>query len=139
VFVAILPAAGPRWRNRLSRRRQNRRRATSAAWPASAQPRNTDTTNLNVTFDATHDAKTKDLWRFQGLYLRGETQGEVSVDRLFLQGRYERTITTRAFVFGETQYLRDEFKEIDTWWRRACVGYGSSRRTRCSRSTVAPA
>jgi putative salt-induced outer membrane protein len=74
---------------------------------------NTDTTNLNVTFDATYDAKTKDLWRFQGLYLRGETQGEVSVDRLFLQGRYERTITTRAFVFGETQYLRDEFKEID--------------------------
>jgi putative salt-induced outer membrane protein len=74
---------------------------------------NTDTTNLNVTFDATYDPKKKDLWRFQGLYLRGETQGEVSVDRLFLQGRYERTITTRAFVFGQTQYLRDEFKEID--------------------------
>ena len=74
---------------------------------------NTDTTNLNVTFDATYDPKKKDLWRFQGLYLRGETQGEVSVDRLFLQGRYERTITTRAFVFGQAQYLRDEFKEID--------------------------
>ena len=74
---------------------------------------NTETTNLNVTFDATYDPKQKNLWKLQGLYLRGETDGEVSVDRLFLQGRYERKITTRAFVFGQAQYLRDEFKEID--------------------------
>jgi putative salt-induced outer membrane protein len=74
---------------------------------------NTETTNLNVTFDATYDPKTKDLWKFQGLYLRGETDGEVSVDRLFLQGRYERKVTTRAFIFGQGQYLRDVFKEID--------------------------
>jgi putative salt-induced outer membrane protein len=74
---------------------------------------NTDTTNLNVTFDATYDPKKKDAWKLQGFYLRGETDGETSVDRLFLQGRYERSLTARAFAFGQLQYLRDEFKEID--------------------------
>src|SRR6187402_3567883 len=57
---------------------------------------NTETTNLNVSFDAAYDPKKKDLWKFQGIYLRGETDGEVSVDRLFLQGRYERKLTPRA-------------------------------------------
>jgi putative salt-induced outer membrane protein len=75
---------------------------------------NTDTTNLNVSFDATYDPKTKDLWKFQGIYLRGETDGEPTVDRLFLLGRYERDITERAFAFGQAQYLRDDFKEIDS-------------------------
>lgn len=85
---------------------------------------NTDTTNLNVTFDATYDPKKHDLWRFRGLYLRGDTDGEVSVDRLFLEGRYERNLTTRAFVFGQAQYLRDEFKEIDYLFATtAGVGY----------------
>jgi putative salt-induced outer membrane protein len=74
---------------------------------------NTETTNLNVTFDAAYDPKKQDLWKFQGLYLRGETGGAVSVDRLFLQGRYERKLTTRSFFFGQAQYLREEFKEID--------------------------
>jgi putative salt-induced outer membrane protein len=74
---------------------------------------NTDTTNLNLTFDAAYDPKKKDVWKLQGLYLRGDTNGEASVDRLFLQGRYERNLTSRAFAFGQVQYLRDEFKEID--------------------------
>jgi len=74
---------------------------------------NTETTNLNVTFDATYDPKQQALWKFQGLYLRGETDGEVSVDRLLLQGRYERKLSARTFAFGQVAYLRDEFKEID--------------------------
>jgi putative salt-induced outer membrane protein YdiY len=74
---------------------------------------NTDTTNINLTFDATYDPKKKDVWKLQALYLRGDTDGEATVDRLFLQGRYERAINTRAFFFGQLQYLRDEFKEID--------------------------
>jgi putative salt-induced outer membrane protein len=74
---------------------------------------NTDTTNLNLTFDATHDPKTTNVWKLQGLYLRGDTNGEASVDRLFLQGRYERNLTPRVFAFGQVQYLRDEFKAID--------------------------
>ncbi len=74
---------------------------------------NKDTTNLNVTFDAAYDPKTKNVFKFQGIYQRGETDGVKSVDRLFLQGRYERKLTERAFAFGQAQYLSDEFKEID--------------------------
>jgi putative salt-induced outer membrane protein len=74
---------------------------------------NTDTTNLNLTFDATYDPKKNNVWKLQGLYLRGDTDGEASVDRLFLQGRYERNLTSRTFAFGQAQYLRDQFKQID--------------------------
>jgi putative salt-induced outer membrane protein len=74
---------------------------------------NTDTTNLNFTFDATYDPKKKDVWKFQGLYLRGDTNGEPTVDRLFLQGRYERALNARVYAFGQLQYLRDDFKDID--------------------------
>ena len=48
---------------------------------------NTDTTNLNVTFDAAYDTKTQDVWKFRGLYQRGETDGELSVDRMFVEGQ----------------------------------------------------
>src|SRR4029453_9682450 len=65
---------------------------------------NTDTTNLNLAFDATYDPKKKDVWKFQGLYIRGATDGEVSVDRVFMQGRYERPLTPRLFAFGQAQY-----------------------------------
>jgi putative salt-induced outer membrane protein YdiY len=74
---------------------------------------NTDTTNLNLTFDGTYDPKQRAVWKFQGLYLRGQIDGEPTVDRLLLKGRYERNLNARAFLFGELQYLRDEFKEID--------------------------
>jgi putative salt-induced outer membrane protein len=74
---------------------------------------NTDTTNVNLSFDATYDPKKKDVWKMQALYLRGDTDGGKTVDRLFLQGRYERALNARMFLFGQLQYLRDEFKEID--------------------------
>jgi putative salt-induced outer membrane protein len=74
---------------------------------------NTNTTNVSLTFDATYDPKKKDVWKLQGLYLRGSTNGETSVDRLLLQGRYERNLSARTFAFGQLQYLRDQFKEID--------------------------
>ena len=62
---------------------------------------NTDTTNLNITFDATYDPKKRDVWKFQALYMRGENDGEPTVDRLLLQGRYERNLNPRTFLFGE--------------------------------------
>src|SRR5438093_6169387 len=58
---------------------------------------NTDTTNLNISGEATHDPKTASVWRFKGLYLRGENNGQLAVDRLDLLGRYERNLTERAY------------------------------------------
>jgi len=74
---------------------------------------NTSTTNLNLTGEATYDPKEKNVWKFKGLYLRGETSGELSVDRLALEGRYQRTLTARTYAFGQLQFLEDQFKQID--------------------------
>jgi putative salt-induced outer membrane protein YdiY len=74
---------------------------------------NTATTNLNASFEATHDPKTTSVWRFKGLYLRGENNGSLAVDRLNLEARNERSITTRVYAFGQLQFLEDQFKHID--------------------------
>ncbi len=74
---------------------------------------NTETTNLNVSFEATHDPKTVSVWKFKGLYLRGQNNGALAVDRLFLEGRNERDLTKRVYAFGQLQFLKDHFKDID--------------------------
>src|SRR5207244_1708809 len=74
---------------------------------------NTAATNLNVSFEATHDPKTASVWRFKGLYLRGENNGTLAVDRLDLLGRNERNLTDRVYAFGQVQFLEDQFKNID--------------------------
>jgi putative salt-induced outer membrane protein len=74
---------------------------------------NTDTTNINLSFDATRDPKQKDVWKMEALYLRGDTNGELSANRVFAQARYERNLTPRLFAFGQLPYFRDHFKNID--------------------------
>jgi putative salt-induced outer membrane protein len=74
---------------------------------------NTATTNLNASFDATHDPKTRSVWKFKGLYLRGTNNGTLALDRLQLEGRNERTLTERVYAFGQLQFLEDQFKDID--------------------------
>lgn len=74
---------------------------------------NTDTTNINLSFDATRDPKQKDVWKMEALYLRGDTNGELSANRVFAQVRYERNLAPRLFAFGQLPYLRDHFKSID--------------------------
>lgn len=74
---------------------------------------NTDTTNINLSFEALRDPKQNDIWKLQGLYMRGDTNGEATADRLFAQGRYERNLNARVFAFGQLPYLRDRFKSID--------------------------
>ena len=85
----------------------------SAGFGLSLNRGNTSTTNFNLSAEATHDPKTTSIWKFKGLYLRGENNGELAVDRLLFEVRNERTLTTRVYAFGQFQYLQDEFKEID--------------------------
>jgi putative salt-induced outer membrane protein len=77
---------------------------------------NTDTTNVNLTADTTYDPKTKNVWKLQALYLRGETGGAATVDRFLFQTRYERTFNTRTYAFAQLQFLEDRFKQIDYMW-----------------------
>jgi putative salt-induced outer membrane protein YdiY len=85
----------------------------SAGFGLSLNRGNTATTNLNASFEATHDPKTASVWKFKGLYLRGENNGALAVDRLHLEGRNERNLGTRAYAFGNLQFLEDQFKQID--------------------------
>ena len=96
----------------------------SAGFGLSLNRGNTATTNLNTSFEATRDPKTTSVWKFKGLYLRGETDGALSVDRLLLEGRNERSLTRRVYGFGQVQFLEDEFKQIDYLFApSAGIGY----------------
>ena len=77
---------------------------------------NTDTQNLNLNFDAIHDPKTKNVFKASGLWIRNETDGEVSANRGALTVRDEYTFSGRTFVFVELAYQQDEFKELDYLW-----------------------
>jgi putative salt-induced outer membrane protein YdiY len=85
----------------------------SAGLGVSLNRGNTSTFNLNATFEANQNPTLKSVWKFKGLYLRGETDGNLAVDRLFLETRNERSFTTRVYGFGQLQFLEDQFKEID--------------------------
>jgi putative salt-induced outer membrane protein YdiY len=74
---------------------------------------NTDSQNLNLTFDVIHDPKTKNVFKADGLWIRNKTDGELSSDRGALTGRDEYTFSGRTFAFGELGYQQDAFKELD--------------------------
>ncbi|HEY2435023.1 MAG TPA: DUF481 domain-containing protein [Vicinamibacterales bacterium] len=85
---------------------------------------NTDTTNFNLSFEATRDPKTHSVWKMKALYLRGDNGGEATVDRFLGDIRNERDLSQRVYVFGELQFLEDKFKEIDYLWAPAGgIGY----------------
>lgn len=74
---------------------------------------NTDTSTVNAAYDITYDPQARNVVKSDALFLRGETESEVTANRLGLNVRDEYRITSRAFVFGQNQYLRDTFKSID--------------------------
>lgn len=74
---------------------------------------NSDTSNLNIAFDLQRDAQGPTVFKAQGLYIRATEDGDDNVDRGLLAGRVEYDLTERAYTFGQVQYVRDRFKEID--------------------------
>ena len=74
---------------------------------------NSDTVNFNLALDLTHDPMTRNVMKFKALYLRGEQDEELLVNRTSLGFRDQYSLTSRMFVFGQIDYLRDTFKLID--------------------------
>jgi putative salt-induced outer membrane protein YdiY len=74
---------------------------------------NSDTSTINVAYDVKRDTGSPFLFRSAGLFIRGESEGELTTNRLAFDGRVDRKLTERTSVFGQVQYLRDEFKRID--------------------------
>lgn len=74
---------------------------------------NTDTTTINLAFDVQSDKTERNVIKAEGLNIRSSRDGDAIVDRTSLGVRDEFALTSRAFVFGQFQYLRDAFKSID--------------------------
>jgi putative salt-induced outer membrane protein len=74
---------------------------------------NSDTSTVNAAYDLKRDTGGPLVLRSTGLFLYGKSQDVLTSDRLSLDGRLERKLTERTSVFGQAQYLRDEFKSID--------------------------
>jgi putative salt-induced outer membrane protein len=74
---------------------------------------NTDTSSVNLGYNVTYDPQKKNVVKSEGLFLRSTDQGDVTANRVGLSGRDEYKLTARTYVFGQVQYLRDPFKEIE--------------------------
>ena len=74
---------------------------------------NTDTSTVNAAYELKRDTGSVYVFKSNGLLVYGKSQGELTSDRLALDGRLERKLSTRTSLFGQTQYLRDSFKAID--------------------------
>jgi len=85
---------------------------------------NTDTKNINLTFDMVRDPKTKNVIKATALYLRGTQSDVLTLDRTAFNVRDEYSLTSRVFLFGQADYLRDQFKQIIFLWSPSGgVGY----------------
>jgi putative salt-induced outer membrane protein len=73
---------------------------------------NTDTKNFNLVFGMVRDPKTRNVIKLNALYLRGSQNDVLSLDRAALTLRDEYTFSNRTFLFGQIDYLRDDFKAI---------------------------
>jgi putative salt-induced outer membrane protein YdiY len=85
--------------------------AMGAGWAMTSG--NSDTSNLNASYDIVYDPQRKNVVKSDGLFLRAKTEGELTANRLGFNIRDEYRLTPRLFAFGQNQYLRDEFKDID--------------------------
>ena len=74
---------------------------------------NSDTSTVNAAYELKRDTGGDMVLRSNGLLVWGKSEGTLTNDRLALDGRVERKLSTRTSIFGATQYLRDSFKSID--------------------------
>jgi putative salt-induced outer membrane protein YdiY len=74
---------------------------------------NSSTSTFNLSFDAKYDQKQRNIVKVDGLYLRSTGNGQVTADRTAINARDDYSLTAHLYAFGQAQYLRDTFKDID--------------------------
>ncbi len=84
---------------------------------------NSSTRNYSVSLELLYDPKTQNIVKFEGLYVRGETEGKTSIDKTSFVLRDEYKVSPKAFAFGDLRYLKDRFKSI-TYLITPVVGGG---------------
>ncbi len=99
---------------------------------------NSETSSLNLAFKAEHDPKNSVIFKAEGLYIRGASEGELTADNAALAAKLERRFSDRGYAFLQTQYLRDSFKAIDYFIAPTLgVGYRLVHTERATLSTDA--
>jgi putative salt-induced outer membrane protein len=85
---------------------------------------NTHTKNVNLTGALVANANARNVIKGTASYLRGTLNDVLNLDKTLFNFRDEYTVSNRTFVFGQLDYLRDQFKEINFFWApTAGVGY----------------
>jgi len=74
---------------------------------------NSDTTSTNAAYDIVYDPHRRNLIKSDGLFLRARTEGDLTANRIGFNVRDQYMLTQRLYVFGQNQFLKDEFKDID--------------------------
>ena len=74
---------------------------------------NTDTRSYNLSFSHIHERKNGNTDKITALYLRGEQNDVLTLDRASVIFRDEYKLSSRVFVFGEVSYLHDPFRDIN--------------------------
>jgi putative salt-induced outer membrane protein len=74
---------------------------------------NSSTRSFNVALSLQYDPQTKNLVKADGFFLRNSENGASTVDRTFAHLRDEYNFQPRWFAFGDAQFLKDRFKQID--------------------------
>lgn len=77
---------------------------------------NTDTQSFNLSGELTRDPGTRNLISGTASYLHGTQNDTLNVDRTAVNVRDEYTLSGRTFLFGQMDYLRDQFKGIVFLW-----------------------
>lgn len=85
----------------------------SASAGLAATQGNNDTSTVNAAYEIKRDTGSPFLLKSTGLLVWGKSEGELTSDQLVLSGRGERKLNARTSFYGQLQYLRDSFKDID--------------------------
>ena len=73
---------------------------------------NSDAKSFNLSGDLKYDPKTKNVMKLGVLFLRSESNGDTTADKLVATFRDEYSVTDRFFVYGEVGYLRDKVARL---------------------------
>jgi putative salt-induced outer membrane protein YdiY len=74
---------------------------------------NSDVKQYNLGGEVLANPNPRHFAKLYGLFLHGEDTGELTVSRTALEARDQHFIRRGTFVFGQVDYLSDEFKHID--------------------------
>jgi putative salt-induced outer membrane protein YdiY len=74
---------------------------------------NSDTKNANLALNLAQRLSPTNVVKYDAFYLRGDSNGNLTVDRTVFGARDEVAFSALTYAFADAHFLRDHFKEID--------------------------